>query len=182
MLEKVEEIKPALMEEGYPEINIGVGLNTGDMNVGNMGSEFRRAYTVLGDNVNLGSRLEGLTKQYGVKLIVGETTRKGQDDFLFRNLDRVRVKGKDEPVEIYEPVCRTKDATDEIREELDQYHKALELYRTQHWQEAREIFTALKEANPDRLIYDIYLNERMTAANEAMLTDEWDGVFTHTSK
>jgi len=182
MLEKVEEIKPKMMDEGFPEINLGVGLNTGSMNVGNMGSEFRRAYTVLGDNVNLGSRLEGLTKQYGVKLIVGETTREGQTDFLFRNLDRVRVKGKDEPVEIYEPVCRTADATDEIRAELDQYHQALEAYRSQKWDEARAIFTSLKETYGERFVYDMYLKDRMTTTNEAMLTADWDGVFTHTTK
>jgi adenylate cyclase len=181
MLDKVEETKPEMLAYGYPEINIGVGLNTGQMNVGNMGSDFRRAYTVLGDAVNLGSRLEGLTKQYGVKLIVGETTHAGQTDFLFRRLDKVRVKGKNEPVVIYEPLCSNYRATEDMFEEVAEYEAALDLYYARDWAESRKRFKALKENDPGRMIYSIYL-DRMSSVNEMLLTDDWDGVFTHTSK
>ncbi|MDT8404441.1 adenylate/guanylate cyclase domain-containing protein [Sulfuriflexus sp.] len=181
MLDKVDEIKSELMALGYPEINLGVGLNTGSMNVGNMGSDFRRAYTVLGDSVNLGSRLEGLTKQYGVKLICGETTRAGQTDFLFRRLDKVRVKGKNEPVIIYEPLCSHYRASEKMHNEVAAYESALDLYYARDWTGARQAFAALKENDPGRMIYSIYL-DRMASQNVDDLPADWDGTFTHTSK
>ena len=181
MLAKVEAMKPELDALGYPPINLGVGLNTGMMNVGNMGSEFRRAYTVLGDAVNLSSRLEGLTKQYGVKLIVGENTREGQDDYIFRRLDKVQVKGKTEPVIIYEPICLVSDADDALLTSLEQHEAALDHYYAREWDEAKKLFNQLKENDPDRMIYSIYL-DRMSSMNLLLLTDEWDGTFEHTTK
>ena len=181
MLDKVEEMKPELDALGYPPINLGVGLNTGFMNVGNMGSEFRRAYTVLGDAVNLSSRLEGLTKQYGVKLIVGENTREGQQEHIFRRLDKVQVKGKTEPVVIYEPICNVADADEALLTALEEHETALDHYYAREWDEAKKIFSQLKENDPDRMIYSIYL-DRMSSMNLLLLTEDWDGTFEHTSK
>ena len=118
MLRELHEINKLMTTKGWPEIRIGVGINTGIMDVGNMGSEFRMAYTVLGDAVNLGSRLEGLTKYYGVQLIVSETTAAGLENILLRRLDRVKVKGKNEPVDIYEPVGLTDALSDERLAEI----------------------------------------------------------------
>jgi len=181
MLDKVDAMQDEMNALGYPPLNIGVGLNTGEMNVGNMGSEFRRAYTVLGDAVNLSSRLEGLTKFYGVKLIVGENTHEGQDDYVFRKLDKVQVKGKTEPVIIYEPVCLKSEASEELLQSIDAYHQALALHYAKDWTASKTAFKALKEIDPDRLIYSLYL-DRMTTTQEMLLTDDWDGTFVHTSK
>src|SRR5206468_4322478 len=103
--------------KGWPEIKIGVGLNSGEMTVGNMGSEFRMAYTVMGDAVNLGSRLESLTKNYGVYIIVSEFTKEKVPEYIYRELDVVRVKGKDKPVAIFEPICEAGQEDKQTKDE-----------------------------------------------------------------
>ncbi len=181
MLSKVEELKPIFKANGLPEVNIGIGLNTGMMNVGDMGSEFRRAYTVIGDTVNLASRLESLTKFYGVKLIVGENTRKGQDHIVFRHLDLVRVKGKKDAVNIFEPVCYREQASAELLAEVEQYQEALGLYFTRQWLGAKAIFNRLQQQSSATLIYSIYL-ERIEALRGQELGPDWDGVYEQKSK
>ena len=181
MLDKSRELRGEFARLGYPEVNIGIGLNTGPMNVGNMGSKFRRSYTVLGDAVNLGSRLEGLTKFYGVQLIVGEETHAGQEAYLFRQLDRVRVKGKKEPTRIYTPVCRLDEATAETRAELAVYEKARRAYIERRWDDAEAGFRELKAGGEDLVVYDLYL-ERIAHLRDAPPGPDWDGVFVHTSK
>src|SRR4029079_12258948 len=103
MQQAVKHIKKIFAEKNWPDINIGIGLNTGIMSVGDMGSKFRLNYTVLGDEVNLGSRVESLTKYYGTEIIVTARTQKNQKSFTVKKLDRVRVKGKKVGIEIYEP-------------------------------------------------------------------------------
>jgi adenylate cyclase len=180
MIEKLAELKPEFVQRGWPEINIGVGISSGTMNVGNMGSEFRMAYTVMGDAVNLGSRLEGLTKLYGVQIIVNETTREAVPDFRFRELDRVTVKGKDEPVTIYEPVAPKDEIELGTKSELRRYHQALKHYRSQEWDAAeQELFFLLK--NENRMIYQIYL-DRIANYRSDPPDENWDGVYRHTSK
>jgi len=182
------EISPAMKQldktflaKGWPSINMGVGLNTGNMSVGNMGSEFRVAYTVLGDAVNLGSRLEGLTKQYGVKIIVSESTKNAAPEFTYKELDRVRVKGKLEPIAIFEPLDLTVNIKQETLKSLTQHTQALIEYRSQHWQQAEIIFTQLQQQAPEQLINKIYL-ERIQLFKAAPPEADWDGTFTHTSK
>ena len=181
MMDELKIMQEDFRQRGWPEVNIGIGLNTGNMNVGNMGSEFRMAYTVLGDAVNLGSRLEGLTKNYGVNIIVSETTRAEIPEFLFRELDLVRVKGKNEPVAIFEPVGHKNDVEKAITSELSAYKKALLNFRAQSWDKAEVDFFNLNRENPERLLYQVYM-DRITVYRNEPPGDNWDGVFTHTSK
>lgn len=181
MLDKVDELRPEFMERGYPEVAIGIGINSGMMNVGDMGSIYRRSYTVLGDAVNLSSRLEGLTKFYGIKLLVGQAAIEGLDGFLFRHIDRVKVKGKVKAVDCYEPICELHKADTELVERVSEYHKALESYFAQDWGSAEGIFKALQEGEPNALLYKVYL-DRIEILREEVLPEDWDGSFTHTSK
>jgi len=181
MLDKVEELRPIFMERGYPEIAIGVGINSGMMNVGDMGSVYRRSYTVLGDAVNLGSRLESLTKFYGIKLLVGEEAIKGQDGFLFRLIDRVKVKGKIKAIDCFEPICEIGKAEAQLQERVADYHKALDFYFARDWDSAEDIYKTLQQDEPDSVLYGLYL-ERIGTLREQTLPEDWDGSFTHTSK
>jgi len=181
MIERLTVLEEQFKAKGWPAINIGIGLNTGVMTVGNMGSEFRMAYTVMGDAVNLGSRLEGLTKEYGVQIIVSEFTRSAIPDFIFRDLDLVRVKGKDRPVGIYEPICAVGDNNEQLMEELSLYGEALALYRAQQWDAAIGKFNGLKQRYPGRYLYDLY-TKRIAYFREYPPGAGWDGAFTFKTK
>lgn len=180
MLRITERLREEFKKDGLPEVKVGIGINTGDMNVGDMGSTFRKAYTVLGDAVNLGSRLEGLTKFYGVELLVSQATIDQCDDILHRRIDRVKVKGKNEAVAIVEPIMPER-VTEEFLSELDQYHQAYDFYLTQDWNNATNAFIALKEKNATDILYDEYL-QRIESLRQQDLPADWDGSFTHTSK
>jgi len=178
MLQAETDLARELDGLGLPHITIGIGLNTGNMNVGNMGSEFRMAYTVIGDAVNLASRLERLTRAYGTRLIVSESTRAGHDGLIYRELDRVRVKGKHRPVAIYEPLAYRDRAEPMLLRELDLYNEALKRYRAGDWDAALARFAALKDAHPRQALYSLYV-ERIRHFILAPPQGEWLGVFEH---
>lgn len=180
MLRITEQLRDEFKKDGLPEVRVGIGINTGDMNVGDMGSTFRKAYTVLGDAVNLGSRLEGLTKFYGVELLVSQATIDQCEGILHRRIDKVKVKGKNEAVAIVEPISPER-ATDQYLSELDHYHAAYDLYLAQEWDKAKQAFLTLKEKNDSDILYDEYL-ERIESLRQQDLPADWDGSYTHTSK
>ena len=182
MLAETAQLREQFLADGLPRIAIGIGINTGNMNIGDMGSEFRRSYTVLGDAVNLGSRFEGTTKYYGVDLVVGQTTRiQAEADYIFRELDLVRVKGKTEAIHVYEPICRHNEATDEITAELATYHESVRAYQARNWAQAQAGFSSLQQQQPERRIYAIYL-ERIDQLRHNDPGPAWDGVYTRSEK
>ncbi len=177
----LHELNKDLMARGWPELKIGVGVNTGPMTVGDMGSPVRQSYTVMGDAVNLGSRLEGITKQYGVGFIAGEATRElVKKEFVFRELDRVRVKGKDEPVGIYEPLGREGEVAKPVLDELKMWNQALRAYRTQDWDQAEVALLNLSRVSPHKL-YEVY-GERVAHYRKEPPGADWDGAWTFDTK
>ncbi|MBI5660393.1 MAG: adenylate/guanylate cyclase domain-containing protein [Nitrosomonadales bacterium] len=181
MQQKLRELQPQFKERGWPEIHIGVGINTGRVSVGNMGSEVRVAYTVMGDAVNLASRLEGITKQYGAGVIVGENTKNAVADFAYRELDLVRVKGKDKPVAIYEPLGLNGQVDKAALDELKLFHQVLKLYRKQDWDQAELQLYNLQRMAPGCALYRIYA-ERVAYFRGNPPGAEWDGVFVFQTK
>jgi len=181
MQQTLKKLLPQFKARGWPEIQVGVGINSGRVSVGNMGSDVRVAYTVMGDEVNLASRLEGITKQYGVGIIVGENTRNAVTDFLYRELDHVQVKGKDKPVAIYEPLCLTSEASKDLLDEVKLFHEVRRLYRKQDWDQAELQLMNLQRISPDNALYRIY-TERVNYFRQNPPAQDWDGVFVFQTK
>lgn len=180
MLKITDELSKSFVLDGLPALDIGVGVNTGEMNVGDMGSEYRRAYTVLGDAVNLGSRLESLTKYYGVRFLVSETTVQQCRHISFRTVDKVKVKGKTAAVTIYEPLDPELLSNASFAVALQQHEQALTLYLQQHWNEAEKLWLSLQQGSAHKL-YSLYL-ERIEYYRHHPTGADWDGVYTHAEK
>ena len=178
----IEELNESFVKRGWPQLRIGVGLSSGNMRVGDMGSEFRKAYTVMGDPVNLGSRVEGLTKEYGVAVICTEFTRNaGPPDWSYRELDQVRVAGKEVPVSIFEPMGPKDALNPDLRQDLARHRGALKLYREQKWEDSEaEFFSLSRGPNPHR-VYELFM-ERIAYYRKNPPGEKWDGVFTFKTK
>jgi adenylate cyclase len=181
MQAELDKLRAQMVARGWPAIRIGVGVNTGQMRVGDMGSKLRKAYTVMGDAVNLSSRLEGLTRVYGVGILVGPNTRHVVKDVVFREIDRVKVKGKDEPVDIFEPVGMEGQVDKKVMDELKLWHKALKAYRAQKWDEAEmDLFNA-QRMSPECKFYQLYF-ERIKQCRANPPSPGWDGTAVFTTK
>lgn len=181
MCHALKLLNESFTHRGIAPIDIGIGINSADVVAGNMGSMNRLNYTVIGDGVNLASRLEGLTKSYGVAMIVSESTTKAAPDFLYRELDSVKVKGKNNACVIFEPIGPIEHIASEVSESLEKYNKALSLYRNRDWNTAKYEFNTLLEAQPSSKLYQLYVQrcEEMIAHPP---DEDWDGSYVFTTK
>ncbi|MBI3755050.1 MAG: adenylate/guanylate cyclase domain-containing protein [Deltaproteobacteria bacterium] len=180
-IKELEKLNGGWKEKGYPSIGIGVGINTGDAVVGNMGADLRFDYTAIGDNVNLASRLEGMNKVYGTAIIVNESTQKlAQNDFLFRELDLVRVKGKEKPVAIYELIDFL--PADTAKTELaSSFLDALNSYKNRSFEEARVKFSAILNKFHEDGPAKLYV-QRCTDYLTSPPSPDWNGVYIAKAK
>jgi adenylate cyclase len=181
MQKRIRKLDPEFARKGWPALNIGVGLNCGTMNVGDMGSKFRRAYTVMGDAVNLASRLEGLTKEYGVGILVSENVVKAAPGFVYREIDKVAVKGRAEGVLIYEPLGKVGEVDESMVEEAYLFEKVLGHYRGQRWEEAERLLAELASASPQTKLYKIF-RERVFQYRYNPPDAGWNGVWVFKTK
>ena len=183
-LEMADAIRALNIEhrnQGLPEIGFGIGLNTGTMCVGDMGSSIRRSYTVIGDSVNLGSRLEGLSKTYGIDIVVSESTRQLANNFVWQELDKVRVKGKDTAVTIYWPLAQLGKVDDDKLVELETWAQVLKAYRAQDWNQFDVQSMHLHRLNANKYLYQLYA-ERVASKRLSPFDSDWDGATNFQTK
>ncbi|MEI7817799.1 MAG: adenylate/guanylate cyclase domain-containing protein, partial [Desulfuromonadales bacterium] len=170
MMLKLDDLNRSFIERGIQTIDIGIGINTGDAVVGNMGASMRFDYTAIGDNVNLASRLEGLNKMYGTHIIVSESTKLlAGKDLHFREIDLVAVKGKQQPVPIYELMSGGESVS------MTMFSEALRLYRSREFSAALLLFDDFCSQKEDR-VSSIYI-ERCSEFIINQPPEEWNGVF-----
>ena len=186
MLAHLKDLNDELEKEGSLPINVGIGLNTGEVVVGNMGSDQRFDYSCLGDAVNLAARLEGQSKEYGMKIILGEETVKEMDDeFVLIELDTIAVKGKTEPVKIYTSLGTYYELEHTMNYEMprQQHNKFLIFYRDQNWLLAKRWINDLRDSFGGALTkYYNMMEDRINQLENENLPEDWDGVYRATTK
>lgn len=179
-LVELKKLQVEFAKRGWPPIDIGIGINTGMMSVGNMGSKIVQSYTVIGDAVNLASRLEGTTKEYGAKILVSEYTyEKVKNRFIFREVDRVRVKGKKEPVRAFELISEVAENESVIW--LDRYRDAYQVYHRRDFSKALEMFSQLEKQYPNDKLVLVY-KQRCEHFLQTPPDASWDGVYERRTK
>lgn len=177
----IDQINIEHKAAGLPSIGIGIGLNTGTMCVGDMGSDIRRAYTVIGDEVNLASRLEGLSKVYGGVIVASESTRNAASGFVWQELDKVRVKGKARPVAIFQPVAIAGQCDAELSAELDTWAEFLRFWRSQDWDPCDRLLQTLTSRHGHKPLYALYAS-RLDLQRQLPVDPDWDGATNYETK
>jgi len=177
MVQAVHAVNTEHQAQGLPAIGVGVGLNTGPMCVGDMGSDVRRSYTVIGDAVNLGSRLEGLCKAYGVEIVASESTHAQAPGFVWLELDRVCVKGKEQAVAIYHPLGAVGQVDGERLQALEHWRRWLAAFRAQQWPVCDELWPSVQSNPAGAKLLDFYA-QRLQERRVLPYDPDWDGA-TH---
>jgi len=182
MMAKLKEMRVQWEAANYPFLDIGIGINSGDMVAGNMGSHDRFDYTIIGDEVNLASRLEGVNKEYGTNIIISENTYRLIKDlpFIVRELDRITVKGKKEPVTIYE-LMGEGASTQETQDFIKAFEEGLKEYRSKNWDKAIFYFEKALSIKAGDKASELFI-ERCQEYKLEPPPAEWDGVFKMTKK
>jgi adenylate cyclase len=175
MLPQCDTLNKTFAARGWPTLKIGIGVNSGSVRVGDMGSKIRKAYTAMGDAVNVASRLEARTKYYGVGILVGEASRKLVEDVVFKEIDKIKVKGKDEAITIYEPIGMETHVEKKVLDELKLWHQTLRQYRSMQWDQVEVGLLNLQRMNPDCALYRLYSGE-VAAKRRNPPPADWDGV------
>ena len=183
-LELFQQELPELMgiRKGVPRFRARIGMATGDMVVGNIGSEFAKGYTVIGDTVNLGARLESANKYYGTRIMICEVTRQiAHDRIETRELDALRVQGKSEPVRIFELLARKGELDPTAQQLRDHFEAGLAYYRNRQWTEAEACFTTCLQFRPEDPPSQLFLS-RVQHFRTSPPAEDWDGVWVLTTK
>ncbi|MBX9703889.1 MAG: adenylate/guanylate cyclase domain-containing protein, partial [Silvanigrellaceae bacterium] len=184
MLVELKKLQQSWAVKNLPLLDIGIGLNTGDMVVGNMGSAQRFDYTVLGDSVNLGARLESINKNYGTKIICSEFTKSSllrPEDFILRELDKIQVKGKTEPVCIFEVMAFNKQENQKLLELAKKFEEGLKEYRQGNWDLAIKFFDVVLTMNPNDGPAKEFI-DRCKYLKENSNKLQWNGVWVFKTK
>jgi len=180
--ERLAVLREKWLAEGKPEVRARIGLNSGPMIVGNMGSTERFDYTVMGDAVNLGARLEGANKQYGTYIMISENTYAlAKDAIEVRELDCIRVKGKKQPITVYELLSKKGELSATKQKIVSEYLKGLEAYKKQKWDEAIKYFEAALKIDEKDGPSAVYI-ERCKEYKKNPPGKDWDGAYTMTTK
>ncbi|MFP4384415.1 MAG: CHASE2 domain-containing protein [Spirochaetia bacterium] len=185
MINALPEINRELASENYPELKIGIGINTAEMIIGNIGSEQRLDYTAIGDGVNTGARMEGLTKYYpGVTILASEQTyERTKEQFLYLFVDNVAVKGKAKGIKIYTPLCENQGpALEYFSKAVEKYHSANEAYRNQQFREANQLFAEVERDYAELKELSIMFRKRCAIFHKSPPKPDWEGVWKMVEK